>query len=367
MNRGPVAEIDLSALGHNLEIIKSTIKSVPVIAIVKADAYGHGAEEISGKLLTSGVSCLAVAFTGEARKLREAGVRGRILVLFDTFDPGEYFRHDLIPVIHDLRTAASFSREALQRRTRIAVHVKVDTGMGRIGLRPEDAVSDIVKIAGMGGIEVEGLMSHFSEADLTDKTYADLQIERFGKVRAAVSAKLGRPVKAHIANSAAILSLEGAFFDAVRPGLLLYGYSPFNDDRGLMPLMKVSTKILVVRELPSGVPVSYGRTFITKRRSRIAVVPMGYADGYSRLFSSNAEMLVRGRRVPVAGRVCMDLTMIDVTDVDGVSDGDEVVVLGRQGGDAITAVELSSRINTIPYDILTSLGSRSRREYVDAD
>jgi alanine racemase len=367
VNRGPEAEIDLSALRYNLEIIRETVGKVPVIAVVKADAYGHGAAEVSRNLISSGISCLAVAFTGEAQKLREAGVKGKILVLFDTSDTGDYFRHNLIPVVHDLRTATAFSKEALRRGTRIAAHVKVDTGMGRIGFSAQSAVEDVGEIAGMGGIEVEGLMSHFSEADLTDKTYAALQIGKFRKVREGVSQKLGRPVMAHIANSAAIISLEEAFFDAVRPGLILYGYSPFNDDRGFIPLMKVRTRILVVRDLPAGTPVSYGRTFITKRRSRIAVVPAGYADGYSRLFSNNSEMLVRGRRVPVAGRVCMDLTMLDVTDVEGVSEGDEVVILGRQGNDTITAVELSSRINTIPYDILTTFGSRARRWYVNGE
>ncbi len=366
VNRGPVAEIDLSALRQNLEIVRKIVRKVPVIAVVKADAYGHGSAEISRRLVAAGVSCLAVAFTGEARALREAGIKSKILVLFDTSDTEDYFRYDLIPVIHDIQTAAAFSREALRRGTRIAVHAKVDTGMGRIGFRPESALTDLEKVAGMGGIEVEGLMSHFSEADLTDKTYADLQIGMFRKVRAEVSKKLGRPVMAHMANSAAVISLEEAFFDAVRPGLILYGYSPFNDDRGLIPVMRVRTSVLVVRRLPAGTPVSYGRTFITKKESRIAVIPVGYADGYNRLFSSNSEMLVRGRRVPVAGRVCMDLTMIDVTEVDGVSEGDEVVILGGQGGDEITAAELSSRINTIPYDILTSLGGRARREYVEA-
>ena len=366
MNRGPAAEIDLSALRHNVGIIRKIVGKVPVIPVVKADAYGHGAVEVSRTLVAAGVPLLAVAFSGEAKRLREAGINAGILVLFDTFDVEEYFLYDLTPVIHDLSTAASLSKEALSRGVRIPVHVKVDTGMGRIGLSHQSAVSDVGEIAGMGGIEVQGLMSHFSEADLTDKTYAKLQIGMFSRVRQGVSEKLGRPVMAHMANSAAIISMEEALFDAVRPGLILYGYSPFNDDRSLLPLMKVSTRILLIRNLPAGTPVSYGRTFTTGRQSRIAVVPVGYADGFSRFFSNNSEMLVRGRRVPVTGRVCMDLTMIDVTDVDGVSAGDEVVILGRQGDDVITAVELASKINTIPYDILTSLGSRARREYVNA-
>lgn len=367
MNRGATAEIDLAALRHNVEVVRKIAGKVPLIAIVKADAYGHGAVAVSRALVSAGVSCLAVAFTGEARSLREAGIRGRILVLFDTSDIEDYFRYDLTPVIHDLATAAAFSKETLSRGARLPVHVKVDTGMGRIGFSPESVVSGVQEIFGMGGLEVEGLMSHFSEADLTDRSYADLQIGMFREIIRGVTERLGHPVTAHIANSAAVLSMKDALFDAVRPGLILYGYSPFNDDRDLLPLMRVSTKVLAVRDLPAGTAISYGRTFTTQRRSRIAVVPLGYADGYSRLFSNNGEVLVRGRRVPVAGRVCMDLTMIDVTDVEGVEEGDEVVVLGRQGRDSITAVELATRINTIPYDILTSLGSRAQRQYVNAD
>ena len=367
MNRGATAEIDLAALRHNVEAVRKIVGRVPLIAIVKADAYGHGAVAVSRALVAAGVSCLAVAFTGEARSLREAGIRGRMLVLFDTSDVEDYFRYDLTPVIHDLETAAAFSKEALSRGLRLSVHVKVDTGMGRIGFSPGSVVFGVQEIVGMGGLKVEGLMSHFSEADLTDRSYADLQIGMFREIIHGVTERLGHPVTAHIANSAAVISMKDALFDAVRPGLILYGYSPFNDDRDLLPLMKVSTKVLAVRELPAGAAISYGRTFTTKRRSRIAVVPVGYADGYSRLFSNNGEMLVRGRRVRVAGRVCMDLTMIDVTDVEGVTEGDEVVILGRQGGDSITAIELASRINTIPYDILTSFGSRAQRQYVNED
>jgi alanine racemase len=168
-----------------------------------------------------------------------------------------------------------------------------------------------------------------------------------------------------MANSAASLSLTDAAFDAVRPGILLYGYSPFEDQCGLKPLMTIKSSILALRNIAAGSPVSYGRTFVAKRPSRIAVVPIGYADGYNRLFSNNSEMLVRGRRVPVAGRVCMDLTMLDVTDVKDVCEGDEVVILGRQGEEVISASELASRINTIPYEILLSLGNRARRTYLN--
>ena len=365
MNRGPVAEINLAALQHNLEIVKRIVEKRHIIAVVKADAYGHGSVEVSRRLIQGGVSYLAVAYTEEAKVIRESGIDAKVIVLFDRSDIPDFFKYDLMPVIHDIRTASEFSKEAVRSGKKIHVHLKIDTGMGRVGINPGRAVSEAVEISDMEGIELEGILSHFSEADLSDRTYAVRQLEIFNKTRKGISEKLGRPVISHMANSAAVLSLKEALFDAVRPGLMLYGYSPFSESYGLTPLMKIKTKILVIRNLPSGHPVSYGRTFVTKRESRVAVIPVGYADGYNRLFSNNSEVLVRGVRVPVVGRVCMDLTMADVTGVDGVTDGDEVVLLGQQGGEMISAHELSSRINTIPYEIITSLGSRSRKEYIN--
>jgi alanine racemase len=363
VNRGAVAEIDLSVLRHNLGVIGGFAGKRQVIAVVKADAYGHGAVEVSKRLLSEGISVLAVAFTGEAKLLRENGINGRILVLFDRTDIPDYFEYDLTPVIHDLKTADEFSKEARRRGVKIVVHLKVDTGMGRVGIRPEEATAAALEISEKEGMEFEGLMSHFSEADLADQSFAAAQLAMFEEIRKEITVKLGRPILVHMGNSAAVLSLKEGLFDAVRPGILLYGCSPFCENYGLRPLMKIRTKVLAVRSMPAGCPISYGRTFITARASRIAVLPVGYADGYNRLFSNNAEVLVRGRRAPVVGRVCMDLSMADVTDIEGVSEGDEVVLLGRQGNEMLTASELASRVQTIPYDILTSLGGRSRKEY----
>ncbi|HSB32127.1 MAG TPA: alanine racemase [Candidatus Sulfobium mesophilum] len=365
MNRGPLAEIDLSALQHNLKIVRKISQERPVIAVVKADAYGHGSVEIARNLARLGVSHFAVAYTGEAKVLRESGITADIIVLFDRSDVEDYFTYGLVPVVQDKETARKFSVEAVRRSKSIRVHLKVDTGMGRLGFRPEQTVSAALEIAGWEGIKLEGLMSHFSEADLADRSYASHQLNLFKEIRFAISDGLGRPIISHIANSAAVLSLKDAMMDAVRPGLLLYGISPFQEGFGLMPLMTLKTSVLAVRDLSAGTPVSYGRTFITKCDSRIAVIPVGYADGYSRLYSNNAEMLVRGRRVPVAGRVCMDVTMLDVTSIGGVCEGEEVVILGKQGNEQITAAELAARIGTIPYEILTSLGGRARREYVN--
>ncbi len=385
MNRGALAEISLSAIAHNIQSVKKIVKNRPVIAVVKADAYGHGILEVSKLLIREGVFCLAVAYTGEAIELRTAGINIPIIVLFDSGNIKDFFDFRLIPVIHKMDTATSLSHGAKKRSIIINVHVKVDTGMGRLGLNDDHIIEDLIKISEMDGIELTGLLSHFSEADLSDRSYAVQQLERFNIIRETISKKLKRKIFSHIANSAAVISFQDAHLDAVRPGLMLYGYSPFSNAEfrfrnsehnseistphssfNLIPAMTIKTKILDIRNVPPNTPISYGRTFVTKRSSRIGVLPLGYADGYSRFFSNNAEVLVRGRRAPVVGTICMDLTMIDLTEVKDVREDEEVVTLGKQGKETITAQELAHKANTIPYEILTSLGSRSKRIYVDA-
>lgn len=364
MHRGAVAEIDRSALLHNLRTIQAMTAHASLIAVVKADAYGHGAVEVARTLAAQGVDFLAVAFVEEAKLLRYSGIGTRVLVLFDETDIPACFDLNLTPVIHDKRSAMAFSREARKRQTSIPVHLKIDTGMGRMGLRPESAVADALEIDSLEGIVLEGLLSHFAEADLVDRSFAAEQLMRFRSMRADIEQGSGRSLFCHMANSAAIFSFPDSLLDAVRPGIALYGYSSLEGPSGLEPAMTVKAKIIAVRKLPEGTPVSYGRTYVTRRESRIAVLALGYADGYHRLFSNNAEVLVNGCRAPVVGRVCMDLTMVDVTDAGDVAEGDEAVLLGAQNGQAITAAELSRKIGTIPYEVLTSLGTRSRREYV---
>jgi len=377
VNRGAVAEISLKAIASNLQIVKKLVRRRPVIAVVKADAYGHGAADVSRRLSRHGVSSLSVAFTSEAIQLREAGIKVPILVLFDKGDVEQFFDYRLMPVISSLKNAVSFSRIAKKRGVVMHVHAKVDTGMGRMGLSGMNIMNDLVKISTMDNIELAGLMSHFSEADLLDRSYADLQLKRFLAVKEKLSRILKRKIFSHIANSAAVLSFPDGYLDAVRPGLMLYGYLPFSrytsdissmkvekrSGYSLTPSMRVVSKVLCMKTMPAGSPISYGRTFITKRISRIGVIPIGYADGYNRSFSNNAQVLVRGRRAPVVGSVCMDLMMVDLTDVKGARENDEVVIMGKQGKETITAYELASRAQTIPYEILTSLGSKSRRIY----
>lgn len=374
MDRGAIAEVNLSAIAYNFQAVRKIVKNRQIIAVVKADAYGHGAVEVSKKFIEEGASYLAVAFIDEAAKLRDAGITAPIIVLFDRKEVREFFDFKLIPVVYNVDDARSLSTEARKRNTVLHIHVKIDTGMGRIGLSGNALINDLEKIAKMQRIKITGLISHFSDADLSDKSYATVQLEKFNTVREALSRKLNRKIFSHIANSAAVLTFKDAYLDAVRPGIMLYGYSPLgqniasilpSEHINLMPAMKIKTKILCIRNLAPASPVSYGRTFITKRQSRIGVIPVGYADGYNRLFSNNADVLVKGRRVPVVGRVCMDLTMIDVTDIKNISEDDEVIMLGQQGKESITAYELALRAHTISYEILTSLGDRSRKMYVE--
>lgn len=373
MDRGITAEISLEALSQNLSAIRKLAGSRAVIAVVKADAYGHGAVEVSRRLEREGVEYLATAFTSEARELREAGINSPIIVFFDP-DPGDIFRYDLIPVISDNKTASHLSSEALRRGRELAVHIKVDTGMGRMGLK-DNAVEDIIGIARLPGLLIDGVMSHFSEADLADQSFAMRQIASLRDLRQALKQKGIRPRLYHIANSAAVMNLQEACFDAVRPGIMLYGYSSLpggaevvspddNQVSFLRPVMSLKARLIRLRRLCSGTPVSYGRTFVTKRDSLIGVMAAGYADGFSRCFSNNADVLVRGRRVPVVGRVCMDLTMLDLTDVEDAAEGDDVVIMGRQGSESIDACECALRADTIPYEILTLLGRPAHKVYI---
>ena len=365
MLRGQEARIDLGALAGNLKKIKSLPgrgrgqgKGVGVIAVVKADAYGHGAVRISKRLWKEGVLSLAVAYGSEARTLREEGVKAPILVLFDE-DPGPAFDLELTPVLHSLKSARRLSREAQKRGREIGVHVKVDTGMGRMGLFGDDAANEVALIASLPGVRVEGLMSHFSEIGPGNLGFARLQLEKFNSLRNELAGKGIRPF-AHISSSAGALLLPEAHLDAVRVGLVLYGSSPFEADKtGLKPVMNIKTRIILLKKLHKGQPVSYDRTFITARESLIAVVPVGYADGYLRAFSNKGYAMVGGKHAPVAGRVCMDLTMLDVTGIKGVSEGDEAVLLG----DGITGGELAGLAGTNPYEIMTSLGGRARRYF----
>jgi alanine racemase len=357
-----VAEINLKALSHNLGVVRKKTGGINVLAVVKANAYGHGAVPAAKHLIQKGVSSLGVAFTSEAVILREAGITCPILVFFDRNNIVDLFDYNLTPVVFDVITAKEISRAAYKRNTLIPIHIKIDTGMGRVGFTLKKALKEIVKIAGMKNIKIEGLMSHFSEADLQDKQFANQQVTSFlGLVNELKKSRV-QFQHLHISNSAAVMTMPDAHFNMVRPGIMLYGYA-FPGVKGLKPVLSLKSKIVLLKKVAKGTPISYGRTFITKRSSLIATIPVGYADGYSRQLSNKGEVLINGHRAPVAGRVCMDTIMADVTDVANVSYESEVVLIGRQGKEKIMADDIADKIGTIPYEVLTSIGQRVSRIY----
>ncbi len=357
-----IAEVDLRALSHNLGVVKKKTGGKDIMAVVKANAYGHGALEVSKHLIQQGISKLGVAFTGEAVSLRESGIKIPITVFFDRDNIDECIRYKLTPTLFDLSSARKIDARARKLNKKISVNIKIDTGMGRIGFTMDKALKNIAAIASLKNIVTESIMSHFSDADLKDKKFAKLQLKNFQSLINSLAEKKITFKHHHMANSAAVLSMPDAHFDMVRPGIMLYGYG-YPGVRGLKPVLSLKSNILLLKTVPRGTPISYGRTFITKRTSTIATIPLGYADGYSRKLSNKGEVLINGRRVPVAGRVCMDTTMVDVTDIPDINYKSRVVIIGSQGKERITAEDIAAMTGTIPYEVLTSIGQRVKRVY----
>jgi len=359
------AEIDLNALSHNLREVRRKTGNKTIVAVVKADAYGHGSVKVSKHLLKNSASMLGVAFAEEAIQLREAGIKAPILVFFENYNNTDaYFKYHLTPVIFEYKSAEIISSKAYKHNCKIPVHIKVDTGMGRVGLKAENALNEILKIAEIKNLQFEGLMSHFSDADITDKKFATAQLKSFTTLIKSLKEKKMHFKFFHIANSAAVLQFPEAHFNMVRPGIMLYGYGP-GGKNNLKPGLSLKSKIIFIKNVPAGTPISYGRTFITKRKSIIATIPIGYADGYSRTLSNCGEVLIGGKRSPVVGRVCMDTIMVDITGIPDVNYNSEVVLIGSQGKDSITARDIADKTGTIPYEVLTTIGQRVKRTYKD--
>lgn len=358
------AEIDLSALSHNLQVVKEKTRNIPILAVVKAGAYGHGAVRTARHLLKNGVQKLGVAFVDEALELRDAGIRAPIIVFFERGRIDHYLQYSLTPVLLDLKHARAFSRNASRYNRRVPVHMKIDTGMGRVGMSPEEALPTILEIAAMKNLRLEGLMSHLSDADMSDKSFSMLQLRKFRRLLRLLQKKKIFFKYAHIANSSAILRMPQLHLDMVRPGIMLYGYGPSRKNE-LKPVLRLKSKVLFIKKVPRGTPISYGRTFVTKKTSIIATISIGYADGYSRKLSNCGEVLINGKRAPVAGRVCMDTVMVDATGINGLRENAEAVLIGCQGSESITAQDIADRTGTIPYEVLTSVGKRVKRVYIN--
>jgi alanine racemase len=340
------------------------------MAVVKADGYGHGDKVIASALEENGCDCFGVAMLEEGIRLREAGLKKPIVVLGGLL-PGQgpdFFNFDLTPVIYDLSTARRLDRIAGEISTTKKVHVKIDTGMGRLGILPEEVGEFFEGFKGLENIELEGLMSHYADMEVEDKSFSRTQLDRFLEAVEHVRSLGLKPKNVHMSNSAAIVDFKESHMDMIRAGLMLYGAYPaerFLEKIKLKPVMELKTQIISLKKIPKGSSVSYGRTFVAERDSLIATIPAGYADGIPRRLSNNGEALVRGERAKIAGTVCMDMTMLDVTEISGAQVGDEVVLIGGQGTEEITALEVADLAGTIPYEILCNVGARVPRVVVE--
>lgn len=360
--------VDGSALTYNFRLLQTVAGEIPIIAMVKGQAYGHGMVFAAEAFARAGCRFFGVAELCEGIELRQGGVKGEIFITIG-FAPEAasfFFEHDLTPVISTRQSAEALEREASGRKQKIGVHLKINTGMGRLGLMPEEVRSFAESLSAYPHLEIAGAMSHFPEADLPGSLSTIEALEKFQQARDWLKKEYG--AICHIANSGALLNHPEAYCDMVRAGIALYGYHPagaqgvVQDSLGgrLKPAMKFASRIGQVKELPGGTPISYGRTYITPKVMKVAVIPVGYEDGLARGLSGRGKVLVGGRRVPILGRICMNMCMLDVSEVPDAAVGDEAVLLGCQGGECITADELAEQLGTISYEVLCRFGHMNK-------
>ncbi len=361
------ASINLDNLKANFLALKASVDGdMKVMAVVKANAYGHGDTLVATALEKLGCDAFGVAMPKEGIRLREAGLKSPIVVLGGLFQSQEVesFTYDLTPVVFDIERARKIDKVAGDIGKTKRVHVKIDTGMGRLGILPSDVEGFFEEFKSFKNLELEGLMSHYSDMEVEDKSYSRGQLDLFLEVIEKVREMGFDPPLIHMSNSAAIVDFPQTDMNMIRAGLMLYGAYParrFEDKIALKQVMEFKSSIVQLKSLPAGSSVSYGREFVTEKKSLIAVVPAGYADGIPRRLSGRGEALVRGVRVPIVGAVCMDMTMLDVTGVKGVKCGDEVVFIGTQGTELITALDVASAAGTISYEILCNINARVTR------
>lgn len=365
------AEIDLEAIAHNVREFRRIVPGgTRLMAVVKADGYGHGAVAVAHRAVSAGASFLGTALVEEALELRQSGITCPILVL--GFTPGEYAallcEHGIIPTVFSLPEAKAFAAAAFNRGGSLPVHVEIDTGMSRSGYSPCENAEDFIEtVASLPGLELAGLFTHFASADHDDPEVARWQMGRFwALIKQLENRGLHIPLK-HAANSAAALLLPETRLDMVRIGISLYGLYPANRARAavaLRPAMTLKTRVVSLKQVPAGTSVSYGCTYTTDKPSLLGTLPVGYGDGYPRLLSNRGQVLIRGRRVPVVGRVCMDQLVVDMIDVPDACLGDEAVLFGRQGGGEITVDEVASWLSTINYEVVTTVSKRVPRVYL---
>lgn len=365
------AEINLDNLAHNIREIKKIVPDKEIMAVVKADAYGHGALDTVPTLLENGADRLAVAVLTEGIELRRSGIQCPIMVLgftqLELID--EILRFDIEPSVYSYEFANQLSRMAMRKNKIAKIHIGVDTGMGRIGYLPtEDSIKEILQIHNLPNIKIESIFSHFSSADEADKAYTNLQAERYNWFLEKLKEEGMSTPKRNLANSAAIIDMSEYQYEIVRPGIILYGYYPSKEVKyerlNIKPVMSTKTNIVHIKTIKSGEFIGYGRQFKVEKESVIATLPVGYADGMSRLLSGKAKVLIKGQFAPVVGRICMDQCMVDVTDLKDVKFGDEVILIGEDGNNKITADEIGELLGTISYEVVCVVGKRVPRVYI---
>ena len=367
------ASVDLKIIRHNLMEVKSKLKQdTKLMVIIKADAYGHGAVPLAKAIRTSDlIDAYGVAIIEEAVELREAGITKPMLIL--GYTPKEQYdlvvAYDVAQTVFQYEMAKALSEEAINQGKIAKIHIKLDTGMNRIGFADtEESVSEIKKITALPNIEIEGIFSHFARADEIDKTSTMNQLNRYIKFNEWLEKEnIWIPVR-HIANSAGILEFPQAYFNMVRCGIATYGIYPSDmvnqENIKLVPAMELKTHVIYVKDVEAGAGISYGATYVTDKKRRIATIPVGYADGYSRNLSNHGKVIIRGQYAPIVGRICMDQFMVDVTEIEGVKQGDMVTLLGRDAEAYISAEELAEWSHSFVYELVCTVGKRIPRVYI---
>ena len=365
------AEIDLNALHQNVDAIRHYLpRSVKIMGLVKANAYGHGLVDIAQALVRYGIDYLGVGFVEEGITLRERGVMCPILVLGGVLGHQleDFFHYDLEITISSLEIAHHIEEEAKRRGGfKARVHLKIDTGMERIGVRAERAVAFVEQVKLLPHLDIVGIYSHFAASDEEDKAFTHEQLRRFCSVIDQLRQKYITVPLVHIANSGGILDVPDSYFSMVRPGIILYGVYPSkktSESIAITPVLSLKSNVVFVKEVDAGTSISYGRTYMTKTKTRIVTVPIGYGDGYSRRLTNQGEVLIHGKRFPVVGTVCMDQLMVDVGLNTSVHVGDDVVLIGNNGNESITAWDIADTVGTIPYEVFTGITARVPRIYI---
>jgi alanine racemase len=367
--RATRAEIDLNAIQHNLRQVRSRVGSgIKIMSVVKANAYGHGIIEVSSALREAGTNYLGVGILEEGILLREHGVEVPILVFAPPFPEQVEIAldYDLDTTVCSSETAEALNALSSNRGRRAAVHVKVDTGMGRLGVDYREAVEFTKHVSSLVNLEVQGFYTQFATADERDSGFARMQLDRFRSVVSTLgNCGVNIPLK-HCANSGAILNMKDSYFDMVRPGIMLYGYYPSRQMSGILPLRRVlawRSRIGFMKNVGAGTPISYGGKYVTDSATTIATVPIGYADGLNRSLTSKAEAIIHGHRYPLVGTICMDQVMVNLGGSSGAKIGDDVTFIGVDGDEEISAWDIAEKLGTVPYEICSAISERVPRVY----